>query len=213
MVDEPDDEDADPELQNVVSYSEKLKEELGDRYRITYLHGKMKPADKDNILSEYAAGNIDILISTTVIEVGINVPNATVMMVENSERFGLSQLHQLRGRVGRGDKQGYAIFMTGKDNDRIRERLDILAKTCDGFEIASYDLKTRGPGELFGVRQSGDFAFRVADVFADADLLTGASEFADEILKTDRHLKEEKNKLIREETEYFGRNNLDFRTI
>ncbi|MBR3573679.1 MAG: ATP-dependent DNA helicase RecG, partial [Lachnospiraceae bacterium] len=213
MVDEPDDEDADPELQNVVSYSEKLKEELGDRYRITYLHGKMKPADKDNILSEYAAGNIDILISTTVIEVGINVPNATVMMVENSERFGLSQLHQLRGRVGRGDKQGYAIFMTGKDNDRIRERLDILAKTCDGFEIASYDLKTRGPGELFGVRQSGDFAFRVADVFADADLLAGASEYADEILKTDRHLKEEKNKLIREETEYFGRNNLDFRTI
>ena len=197
MVDEPNDEDADPELQNVVSYSEKLKEELGDRYRITYLHGKMKPADKDNILSEYAAGNIDILISTTVIEVGINVPNATVMMVENSERFGLSQLHQLRGRVGRGDKQGYAIFMTGKDNDRIRERLDILAKTC----------------ELFGVRQSGDFAFRVADVFADADLLTGASEFADMILKTDRHLKEEKNKLIREETEYFGRNNLDFRTI
>ena len=151
MVDEPDDEDSDPELQNVVGYSEKLKEELGDRYRITYLHGKMKPADKDNILSEYAEGNIDILISTTVIEVGINVPNATVMMVENSERFGLSQLHQLRGRVGRGDQQGYAIFMTGKDDEKIRERLDILAKTCDGFEIASYDLKTRGPGELFGV--------------------------------------------------------------
>ena len=213
MVDSGDDEDEDPELQNVVGYTEKLREELGDRFRISYLHGKMKPADKDNILTEYASGNIDILISTTVIEVGINVPNATVMMIENSERFGLSQLHQLRGRVGRGSAQGYAIFMTSSSDDKTRERLDILGKTCDGFEIASYDLKSRGPGELFGVRQSGDLAFRVADIFADADLLTGASEYADEILKNDRHLHNEENRLIREEAEHFGRNYLDFRTI
>ncbi|MCR4791922.1 MAG: ATP-dependent DNA helicase RecG [Lachnospiraceae bacterium] len=213
MVEFTDEEDDDPELKNVVGYSEQLKEELGDRYRISYLHGRMRPADKDNILTEFAAGSIDILISTTVIEVGINVPNATVMMVENSERFGLSQLHQLRGRVGRGSAQGYAIFMSAKTDDKTKERLDILGKTCDGFEIASYDLKTRGPGELFGVRQSGDFAFRVADVFADADLLNAASELADAILKEDRHLKDDKNKLIKEEAELFGRNNLDFRTI
>ncbi len=213
MVEETDPEDEDPELQNVVSYTEELKNTLGEKYRITYLHGKMKPADKENILNEFSKGNIDILVSTTVIEVGINVPNATVMMVENSERFGLSQLHQLRGRVGRGSDQGYAIFMTPKDNEKTHERLDILAKTSDGFEIASYDLKTRGPGELFGVRQSGEFAFSVADVFADADLLAEASELADAILKKDRHLKNEDHRLIREEAEYFGRNNLDFRTI
>ena len=173
----------------------------------------MKPADKDNILSEFAAGNIDILISTTVIEVGINVPNATVMMIENSERFGLSQLHQLRGRVGRGSDQGYAIFMTGSEDDKTMERLGILAKTSDGFEIASYDLKTRGPGELFGVRQSGEFSFRIADVYADADLLSSASDLAEELLKNDRRLTKEENRPIREEAEYFGRNNLDFRTI
>lgn len=213
MVEVTDEEDEDPELQNVVGYTDRLREELGDKYRISYLHGRMKPADKDNILTEFAAGNIDILISTTVIEVGINVPNATVMMIENSERFGLSQLHQLRGRVGRGSDQGYAIFMTSKTDDKTKERLDILGKSCDGFEIASYDLKTRGPGELFGVRQSGDLAFRIADVFADADLLTAASEYADEILKNDRHLSDEKNKLIREEAGHFGKNNLDFRTI
>ena len=213
MVEASDPDSEDPELENVVDYCDKLKGILGDRYRISYLHGKMKPADKDNILTEFAAGNIDILISTTVIEVGINVPNATVMMIENSERFGLSQLHQLRGRVGRGSDQGYAIFMTASEDDKTMERLGILAKTADGFEIASYDLKTRGPGELFGVRQSGEFSFRIADVFADADLLNIASDMADDILKKDRRLASEDNRLIRDEAEYFGRNNLDFRSI
>ncbi len=213
MVEASDPDSDDEELENVVDYCEKLKGILGDRFRISYLHGKMKPSDKDIILSEFAAGNIDILISTTVIEVGINVPNATVMMIENSERFGLSQLHQLRGRVGRGSDQGYAIFMTGSEDDKTMERLGILAKTSDGFEIASYDLKTRGPGELFGVRQSGEFSFRIADVYADADLLSSASDLADELLKNDRRLAREENRPIREEAEYFGRNNLDFRTI
>ena len=135
------------------------------------------------------------------------------MMIENSERFGLSQLHQLRGRVGRGKAQGYAIFMTSKSDDKTSERLGILAKTTDGFEIASYDLKTRGPGELFGVRQSGDFAFKIADVFADADLLAEASSLCDEILAKDRNLHSSENALIREEAEFYGRNFLDFRTI
>ncbi len=213
MVEETDPEDEDPELKNVVDYSAKLKETLGERYRISYLHGRMKGTDKEQILDEFARGNIDILISTTVIEVGINVPNATVMMIENSERFGLSQLHQLRGRVGRGSDQGYAIFMTSKKDPKTAERLGILAKTSDGFEIASYDLKTRGPGELFGVRQSGDFSFRTADIFSDSDLLTKASEYADDILKKDKRLKNEENRLIRLEAENYGKNNLDFRTI
>ena len=213
MVEASDDEDSDNELRNVVDYSDELKEALGDRYRISYLHGKMKPSEKENILDRFSSGDIDILISTTVIEVGINVPNATVMMIENSERFGLSQLHQLRGRVGRGKDQGYAIFMTGKSDEKTTERLGILAKTTDGFEIASYDLKTRGPGELFGVRQSGDFAFKIADVFADADLLSEASNLCDEILAHDRNLHAPENALIREEAEFYGRNFLDFRTI
>ena len=187
MVEASDDEESDSELRNVVDYSDELQAVLGDRYRISYLHGKMKPSEKENILDRFSSGDIDILISTTVIEVGINVPNATVMMIENSERFGLSQLHQLRGRVGRGKDQGYAIFMTSKSDEKTSERLGILAKTTDGFEIASYDLKTRGPGELFGVRQSGDFAFKIADVFADADLLAEASNLCDEILAKDRN--------------------------
>ena len=213
MVEASDDEDSDTELRNVVDYSDELQSVLGDRYRISYLHGKMKPSEKENILDRFSSGDIDILISTTVIEVGINVPNATVMMIENSERFGLSQLHQLRGRVGRGKDQGYAIFMTSKSDEKTSERLGILAKTTDGFEIASYDLKTRGPGELFGVRQSGDFAFKIADVFADADLLNEASNLCDEILTKDRNLHAPENALIREEAEFYGKNFLDFRTI
>ena len=213
MVEVSDEDEADPELKNVVDYTDRLKETLGDKYRISYLHGKMKAQEKDSILSEYSKGRIDILVSTTVIEVGVNVPNATVMMVENSERFGLSQLHQLRGRVGRGQDQGYAIFMTAKDDEKTHERLDILNKTNDGFEISSHDLKTRGPGELFGVRQSGDFSFKVADIFGDADLLQKASDYADKILDADKHLKMPENALLRAEVENFGTNYLDFRTI
>ena len=213
MVEASDEDEADPELKNVIEYTDRLKSILGERYRISYLHGRMKPQDKDFILSEYARGNIDILVSTTVIEVGVNVPNATVMMVENSERFGLSQLHQLRGRVGRGESQGYAIFMTSKSDEKTKERLGILAKTNDGFEISSHDLKTRGPGELFGVRQSGELSFRVADIFADADLLQKASDHADKILDSDRHLSAPENRSLKNELEFFGRNYLDFRTI
>ena len=198
--------------ENVTDYTKKLKEALPG-IMIETLHGRMKGAEKDRIMEEFSNGNIEVLVSTTVIEVGINVPNATVMMIENSERFGLSQLHQLRGRVGRGKNQGYAIFMTGKSDEKTTERLGILAKTTDGFEIASYDLKTRGPGELFGVRQSGDFAFKIADVFADADLLSEASDLCDEILAHDRNLHAPENALIREEAEFYGRNFLDFRTI
>ena len=166
------------EIENVVDYAEKLKKALNPSVTIEYLHGKMKPAQKNDIMERFASGDIKILVSTTVVEVGVNVPNATVMMVENAERFGLAQLHQLRGRVGRGKSQSYCIFMSSTDNPNTRKRLEILNKSNDGFYFASEDLKLRGPGDLFGVRQSGLLEFRIGDVFTDADLLKAASDEA-----------------------------------
>ena len=131
---------------------------------MAYLHGKMRPADKNRIMEEFSAHEIDVLVSTTVIEVGVNVPNTTVMMVENAERFGLAQLHQLRGRVGRGEHQSYCIFVSTSEKKETMERLQILNKSNDGFCIASEDLKLRGPGELFGIRQRGDVSFRIGDI-------------------------------------------------
>lgn len=164
------------EVENVTDYSAMLQEELGNKIVVGCLHGKMKQEQKDRIMEEFGEGKIDVLVSTTVIEVGINVPNATVMMVENAERFGLAQLHQLRGRVGRGKYQSYCIFMTGSKAKDTKQRLDILNKSNDGFKIASEDLKQRGPGDLFGIRQSGLMNFRLGDVFQDAAVLQMASE-------------------------------------
>lgn len=164
------------EVENVTDYSAVLQEELGNKIVVGCLHGKMKQEQKDRIMEDFGEGKIDVLVSTTVIEVGINVPNATVMMVENAERFGLAQLHQLRGRVGRGKYQSYCIFMTGSKAKDTKERLDILNKSNDGFKIASEDLKQRGPGDLFGIRQSGLMNFRLGDVFQDAAVLQMASE-------------------------------------
>ena len=158
------------EAENVVDYTAMLKKELPD-IRIEYLHGKMRPSLKNEVMERFAAHETDVLVSTTVIEVGVNVPNSTVMMVENSERFGLAQLHQLRGRVGRGEYQSYCIFVTGNKSEKIRKRLEILNKSNDGFKIAEEDLRLRGPGDFFGVRQSGDFDFGIADVFTDAKTL------------------------------------------
>lgn len=166
------------EAENVVDYAEMLREHLPASVRIEYLHGRMKPAEKNEIMERFAAHGTDILVSTTVIEVGINVPNATVMMVENAERFGLAQLHQLRGRVGRGAAQSYCIFMMGNDAPECRERLAILEQTGDGFRVAEEDLKLRGPGDLFGIRQSGDLDFKLADIYQDAVLLQQANEAA-----------------------------------
>lgn len=179
MVEESEGLDA----ENVIDYTKRLREELPDSFTIEYLHGKMKPRDKNFIMERFASGEIDVLVSTTVIEVGINVPNTTVMMVENSERFGLAQLHQLRGRVGRGRYQSYCIFMCGSDNKDVHKRLDILNRSNDGFKIAEEDLKQRGPGDVFGVRQSGDMYFKIGDIYADSATLKLASEFADYIEK------------------------------
>lgn len=169
-------EDEDNGLADVLSYEKELAEFLGNDITTAFLHGKMKDEEKNKVMEEFAKGNIKVLVSTTVVEVGINVPNATVMLIENAERFGLASLHQLRGRIGRGSAQSYCIFMAGKDTPETMKRLEVLKKSNNGFEIADEDLKMRGPGDLFGVRQSGELAFKLGDIINDADILKLASD-------------------------------------
>ncbi len=164
------------EAENVINYSDELSEKLGRDIRVAYLHGKMKEDEKKDILHRFINREIDVLVSTTVIEVGINNPNATVMMIENAERFGLAQLHQLRGRVGRGDAQSYAVFINVKKSEASMERLKVLEDSNDGFFIASEDLRLRGPGDFFGIRQSGDMNFRIADIYNHSDMLRLAQD-------------------------------------
>ena len=185
------------EAENVIDYAQNLQEALGDEVKVSYLHGKMKQTEKDKIMSAFSSNEVQILVSTTVIEVGINVPNATVMMIENAERFGLAQLHQLRGRVGRGNHQSYCIFMSASKTKETKQRLEILNKSNDGFYIASEDLKLRGPGDLFGIRQSGIMNFKLGDVYQDADVLQKASEAAKHILETDPFLEQESHKNLK----------------
>lgn len=175
------------EAENVTDYTEKLRNQLPPSIRIEALHGKMKGKEKNQIMEEFAAGRIQVLVSTTVVEVGVNVPNATVMMIENAERFGLAQLHQLRGRVGRGKSQSYCI-MINCGEEGAGERLDILNRSNDGFYIASEDLKLRGPGDIFGVRQSGDLEFKLADIFTDAKVLQTVSGEVNRLLAEDPEL-------------------------
>lgn len=199
-------------LENVMDYTDKLKAVLPDTIHVAALHGKMKPAEKNSIMEAFSRKDIDVLVSTTVIEVGINVPNATVMMVENAERFGLAQLHQLRGRVGRGDSQSYCIFVSGNDNEQTMKRLNILNTSNDGFHIANEDLKLRGPGDLFGIRQSGLLDFKVGDIYQDSDLLLTASSLAERIASQDPEEKQEKYRRLYERMKENG-NSIDFKTI
>ena len=185
------------EAENVIDYAKMLQEELGKGIRVEFLHGKMKQTEKDRIMNAFGENQVQVLVSTTVIEVGIDVPNATVIMIENAERFGLAQLHQLRGRVGRGKFQSYCIFMSGSKTKEAKERLSILNKSNDGFKIASEDLKLRGPGDLFGIRQSGILDFKLGDVFQDAKILKKASEAADKLKKEDPFLEKEENQNLK----------------
>ena len=192
LVEESEELDA----ENVTDYTKKMEAYYKQDIKIGCLNGKMKPAEKNHIMEAFVKHEIDLLISTTVVEVGVNVPNATVMMIENAERFGLAQLHQLRGRVGRGSAQSYCIMVDHAQNKASKKRLEILNRSNDGFLIASEDLKLRGPGDFFGIRQSGDFAFALADIYQDADVLKRAAEAVKKLLEDDPELKKEENRKL-----------------
>ncbi len=164
------------EGENVIDYTKRLKQVFPTEIKVSFLHGKMKNEQKNTIMEEFFQNKIQVLVSTTVVEVGVNVPNATVMLIENAEKFGLAQLHQLRGRVGRGNAQSYCIMMNHSMSKHAKRRLEILNASNDGFFIASEDLKLRGPGDFFGIRQSGELMFRLADIYQDANVLKEASE-------------------------------------
>lgn len=173
------------ERKAVTEYAQKLQTEIFPDLKVAFVHGKMKAKEKDAVMSAFAAGKTDILVSTTVIEVGVDVPNANLMVVENAERFGLSQLHQLRGRVGRGQHQSYCVLVSDNKNDETRQRLKAMTKTADGFKIAEEDLRLRGPGDFFGLRQHGLPGLRVADLGCDTRLLAEAQSAADGLLAED----------------------------
>ena len=168
---------------------------------IEFLHGRMKPAEKNEIMDRFANNQIQILVSTTVVEVGVNVPNATVMMVENAERFGLAQLHQLRGRVGRGNAQAFCILFAHGKNEVTKKRMETMCISNDGFYISEQDLKLRGPGDFFGTRQHGLPEMRIANLFEDRDILAMSQEAAKKIMAEDRHLESEKYSGLRKRAE------------
>ncbi len=190
-------EQSELEINSAIEYHAKLKEVFKNR-SVGLLHGRIKGSEKDAIMADFASGNTDILVSTTVIEVGVDVSNATIMMIENAERFGLSQLHQLRGRVGRGKNQSYCILVSDSSSDTAKERLKIMCKTANGFEISRYDLKERGPGDFFGDRQHGLPPLQTADLISDSHLLEKAQNYAAEILQDDPQLTKEKNLLLKQ---------------
>lgn len=182
---------------SVMELAEHYKNEVFSDYRVEYLHGKMKPKEKDAIMEEFKNGNIDILISTTVIEVGVNVPNSNIMIVENAERFGLAQLHQLRGRVGRGEYQSYCILKYNGNSQVIRERMKVMTSTNDGFVISEKDLELRGTGEFFGTKQHGLPEFKIANLFEDIGTLKAVQAIAIKIINDDPKLEKDKNKLLK----------------
>ncbi len=179
------------ESENVNDYGKKLCELFKNRIHIGILHGKMPAEEKQRVMEAFLKKEVDVLVSTTVVEVGVNVPNATVMIIEDANRFGLAALHQLRGRVGRGDSQSYCIFVDASKKEEQNKRLKVLKDSNDGFYIANEDLKLRGPGDFYGIRQSGEFDFDLADIYQDADILKIASADAKEILKKDATLSTE----------------------
>lgn len=184
-------------LKSVLELAEKYKTEVFPEYRVEYIHGKMKSKEKDAIMEEFKNGNIDILIATTVIEVGVNVPNASIMVIENAERFGLAQLHQLRGRVGRGEYQSYCILKYQGNSEIIRKRMEVMSKTNDGFVISEKDLELRGSGEFFGTKQHGLPEFKIANLFEDMEVLKMVQSLVVKILDKDPKLEQEENKLLK----------------
>ncbi len=199
---------SDTDIKNVVSFTEEMRFSLPS-LKIASLHGKMKAAEKEAVISEFASGKTDVLVSTTVIEVGVNVPNASLMIIENAERFGLSQLHQLRGRVGRGSRKSYCVLVSDSKYETARERLNVMKSTNDGFVIADKDLLLRGPGDFFSskadnnIRQSGGFEFKMASICNDGDLFNNAFSAAKEILDSDPKLDFAHHRLLKDEIAVF----------
>ncbi len=192
-------EDATAELKAVTAYAKQLQDEVFPDLKVAFVHGKMKPKEKETIMAAFAAGETDVLVSTTVIEVGVDVPNAALMIIENAERFGLSQLHQLRGRVGRGTHQSYCVLLSDTKNPDTRERLKVMTRTTDGFKISEEDLKARGPGDFFGKRQHGLPQLRIADLAGDMRLLKEAQQAAEDLLAADPTLSEPENRRVLEQ--------------
>ena len=190
-------EEGESDLLAVTSYAEQLRAGAFAAYRVGLLHGKMKPAEKEQVMASFKAGELDLLVCTTVVEVGVDVPNATVMLIENSERFGLSQLHQLRGRVGRGSKQSHCILITDSTSEESRERLRVLSSTTDGFRIAEEDLKLRGPGDFFGSAQHGLPPVHLAELAEDMELVRQTQQAARDILEADPQLRDPVNHALR----------------
>ena len=191
------------ELKAVEQYTEKLKTEIFPNYRVECIHGKFKADYKNYVMEEFSNGNIDILVSTTVIEVGINVPNATIMLIENAERFGLAQLHQLRGRVGRGSEKSYCILVSDSKNKVAKERMKTMTSSTDGFEISEKDLNLRGPGDFFGTRQHGIPELKIANLYKDIEILKMVQKASEELYRKDPTLSKEENKRLSIEIEKF----------
>jgi ATP-dependent DNA helicase RecG len=185
------------DAKSVEKHAQDLKETF-EPYNVVYLHGKMKSSLKDEVMRDFLKGNIQVLVSTTVIEVGVNVPNAAIMVIENAEKFGLAQLHQLRGRVGRGAAQSYCILISSSNSEIAQERMSVMQKTNDGFEIAEKDLELRGTGEFFGTRQHGLPDLKIANLFKDIDVLKEAQAAAKQLLAEDRELSKPENELIKQ---------------
>ena len=183
-------------LKSVIELAEKLQTETFSKYKVAYLHGKMKPKEKDEIMQRFKDGEIQILVATTVIEVGVNVPNASIMVVENAERFGLAQLHQLRGRVGRGEYQSYCILKFDGNSETTRQRMKVMCDTNDGFVISEKDLELRGSGDFFGTEQHGLPEFKIANLFEDIQILKKVQAIALKIMEEDPKLELEKNKRL-----------------
>ncbi len=191
-------ENEDLDLKSVEKLYETYKTEIFPQYRVEYIHGKMKQKDKDSIMERFKKGDIDILISTTVIEVGVDVPNANIMVIENAERFGLAQLHQLRGRVGRGEYQSYCILKYEGKGETVRKRMKVMCDTNDGFIISEKDLELRGSGDFFGTMQHGLPEFKIANLFEDMPILKSVQSLAMKIINEDPKLEKQENRLLKD---------------
>lgn len=184
-------------MQSVTSYYEETARPLLEGYRVGLMHGRLKAAEKNAVMQQFKDGELDVLVSTTVIEVGVDVPNANLIVIENAERYGLSALHQLRGRVGRGKGEAYCILISDHTGEAVKKRLSFLCHTTDGFAIAKFDLETRGPGDFFGSRQHGLPSLHIADLMADSKALYAAQQEAIDLVAADPGLRQPENAGLR----------------